>query len=55
MKQLKECCIATPSSTLGMGNPALPTETEVGSGDTFQPLSSYVKKRLKKKKKEKNK
>ena len=44
-------CIATPSSTLGMGNPTMPTETEVGSGDMLQPLSSYVKKKLKKKKK----
>jgi len=29
----------------------MPTETEVGSGDMLQPLSSYVKKKLKKKKK----
>ena len=53
MKAIQEC-IATPSSTLGMGNPTMPTDTEVGSGDTFQPLSSYVKKKLKKKKKKIN-
>lgn len=55
MKHLKECCIATPSSTLGMGNPMMPTDTEVGSGDLLKPLSSYVKKKLKKKKKKLNK
>ena len=32
----------------------MPTDTAVGSGDTFQPLSSYIKKKLKKKKKKIN-
>jgi len=35
-KYVKECDGACPSNTLGMGNVAFPTDTTVGSGDTFQ-------------------
>lgn len=52
MKQITEF-IATPASTLGMGNPMMPTDAEVGSGDLVEPISSYIKKKLKKKRKNK--
>lgn len=28
---LKECEVATPANTMGMGNPAAPTDTEPGT------------------------
>ena len=35
-KYVEECGGACQSNTMGMGNVAFPTDTTVGSGDTFQ-------------------
>ncbi len=51
---MKECCVATPMNTSGMGDPTLPTDTTVGSGDLltvsnkkkthkFKSLKHYIK------------
>lgn len=48
---------ANPMNTIGMGNPALPTETTVGSGDLltidnkkrkFNRIKKYIKRKNKK-------
>ena len=36
---------ATPATTLGMGTVTGPTDTSVGSGDTFQPVQKTKKKK----------
>lgn len=41
---LKECG-ANPCNTTGMGNVSFPTDTQVGSGDTFQFQTSKKKKK----------
>lgn len=38
---------ATPASTLGMGTVTGPTDTAVGSGDTFQPIEKPKRKKMK--------
>ena len=40
---IKEEIFATPTNTLGMGNPSAPTDTQLGSGDIPQPLCIDIK------------
>lgn len=55
---LKECIggvFATPVNTIGMGNPAAPDASGIGSGDILMPLEKDSKIPLKPIKKKKNK
>jgi hypothetical protein len=51
---LRECEMATPMNTAGIGNIACPDASEVGSGDLIGIADKDIKKKKKKLKKKKN-